>query len=431
MNNPRNNGGGRGSGRRPGFQPTKSSVIFNGGSTYEFLIARPKIREKFIENECWNYVGPLPMAPALMAQALGVPAVAAPPGPAVPNAIIEDLFTAPIPVANLDAAQAIIANKRLAIETTYEENEMDLWDLPPGTMSVTELNIAITKNDAERRKEILKVENDLDKVLEGLLAAVVRWDKDKALHEKKVASCLRVYNSVLGPGPLASIREDLANLRFRAAWIHLNEHYALTANGTQNMSQIAGLLNSAVFDPKHKSMHEHIEEMVLIGNEVTVYGGLAIPEELMREYVMVSIEKSNCDEFADDIKYARRHNSTLQELRDMLQITVSRLEINKSINSLKKKRDHDLEEQVRAAVENKMKASKKSKTSAGKTSAGHKCSHCGKPHKDENCWTIAVCDSCKKTGHISRFCPDQAKPEKASSSAKTVSKREMFAASKL
>ena len=56
------------------------------------------------------------------------------------------------------------------------------------------------------------------------------------------------------------------------------------------------------------------------------------------------------------------------------------------------------------------------------------CKHCSKRHKSEACWKIAVCDLCKVTGHIARFCPTctTTNPVKPENSKKTVSVAGVF-----
>ena len=114
-----NNGGrGHGKGFKQAFNPTSSSsassssqasqALFSGGSTYDFAVAKQKLKNKFIENKCWSYVEmPAPLLGAV-AGALAVPAGGGLPHAAVPAAIIEDIFTTVKPVASQTAAQTIV-----------------------------------------------------------------------------------------------------------------------------------------------------------------------------------------------------------------------------------------------------------------------------------------------------------------------------------
>src|SRR4051794_1959107 len=53
-----------------------TSIIFDGGSGYDWMVARPKIREKFVENECWDIVERAPLPAAVVAAAAGLPPAA-------------------------------------------------------------------------------------------------------------------------------------------------------------------------------------------------------------------------------------------------------------------------------------------------------------------------------------------------------------------
>jgi hypothetical protein len=445
-----NNHGGRGH-SRPSFNQSRSasasSTAFGGshrlfaeGGTYEFALARPKIRERFIENECWSYVNPAdPAAVGVAAAGAGIGGGAAPPHPALPLALLENLFGDPKPASNLDAANLQVAEDRLAAETMYDFNEVDIWDLEDD-MEPEAVQAAILKNDAERRKEIYRIESSVHTVHRGLLLAVVQWDKDKALHEKKQASCLKVFNTSLGPGPLSVIHEELSNLRFRAAWVRLNDHFGLAGGGQQNTASIISLLNNSVYNPD-RSLSQHIEEMILIGAELPAFGGGHMPDELMREYVLASVEKSGHADLIADCQHARRMDLTLVQTRNVFQITISKEATAKSVaKALKRKnKDHDSlvadAEFAAAAAGLHISKNKKFKYGGvpggnGQLSKDYKCKHCGRNHLETVCWLTQTCMKCGQVGHIGRRCPNSSASEKTPTSTKTVSMGGVFAAKK-
>ncbi len=412
------------------------SVIFDRGGAYEFALARAKIRQRFIENECWSYVDPAAAPAIAVAAAVGVPPGGAPPHPAVPAALLENIFGDPQPIANLAAAHLIVADRRLGTETMYDLNEAELWDMD-GVMDGDDIQVAVLKNDMERRKEVLKIENSVPDVERGLLAAVVQWDKDKALHEKKQAACMRVFNNSLGPGPLSVIREDLQAMRYRRAWVRLNDHFGLAGGGQANTSQVIKLLSNAVYNP-HRSLNAHIDEMIVIAGELPAFGGGAMPADLLREYVLASVEKSGHSKLLADCEYVRRAELTLEQARAIFQTTISKeateLSVEKALRKTKREdRDGLLAEAEIAAAAAGMtltsskKARKEKSVKDGATPPV--CKHCGKKHSSEKCWSILECKLCGKTGHIGRFCPETTAAEKPVST-KTVSIGGVFAGRK-
>ncbi len=408
------------------------AVVFDRGGAYEFALARNKIRQRFIEMECWSYVDPADPAAIAIAAAIGVPPGGAPPGPAVPLALLENVFGDPPPIANLAAAQTIAADRRLAAETMFDLNEAELWDMD-GVMEGDEIQIAVMRNDIERRKEILKIESSVPDIERNLLTSLTQWDKDKALHEKKQANCMRVFNTALGPGPLSVIREDLIAMRFRRAWVRLNDHFGLAGEGQSNTSQVLKLLSNALYDIG-RSLNAHIDEMIMIASELPAFGGGAMPAELLREYVIASVEKSGHVKLLADCDHIRRAELTLERARDIFQMTISKEATEKSVNkALRKTKREDregllAEAEFAAAAAGMTLSSKKIKKSV-KGDGKPVCKHCGKPHQSDACWTLVTCNVCGKTGHPDRYCPET-NTAKKSVSTKTVSMGGVFAAKK-
>ncbi len=422
------NNGGRGSGKgsKTSFNPSSSSsgssssqVIFVGGSAYDFALAKQKLKNKFIENKCWSYVEMPPPLLGVVPGAVGVPAVAGIPHPAVPAAIIEDIFNVAKPEANQGIAQAMVQVEINEINAMCDQNQVEIYNMNIGHGVKNQMYF---DNDKKRRELIYNANRSVVQVLERLLSAVTQWHKDKALHEEKVAACLKVFVTYLGPGPLSVINSDLNHMRFRAAWHKLCTRYSTNSGSRQSVSNIMSSLSNAVY-VKNKTIQEHIEEMMLIANECTQVDGVAIPENLVLEYILTSIERSACaSDFEEDVKAIRRFDYNLLKAQETLQTTQNNIASQRTVNKMKNKRARDQEsgeqskghKEILAAatliVQNNNKKPKVSKGDVVKNGTVV-CKLCSKPHKGE-CWTTAICDKCNTVGHIARWCPTNlVKPE--------------------
>jgi hypothetical protein len=83
-----------------------SEVIFNGGSTYDFVIAKGKLRQKFIENQCWNYVI-TNQVENNVEQMLGTSSSSSTPA----DQIVEEMFAIPKPSAEPSIVDKMIEEK--------------------------------------------------------------------------------------------------------------------------------------------------------------------------------------------------------------------------------------------------------------------------------------------------------------------------------
>ncbi len=411
------------------------SKLFYGGSAYDWMVSKNKVRDAFIENGCWSYIQPAPLAVAIVAGAVGVPAGAAAPIPAVVAAIVEDIFVIPRPIATDDAAEAIINNMRQELIDVYDLNDVAINALPGAVMNANGRALALHNSMCERRKEIVRVENTREIVLTRLVNSVVQWEKDRKLHEDKVACCLKVFNSTMGPSPLAVIRAELSELRFRAAWAKLNAHYSTSVGGQQNVSDVLSLMNNAVFYENRKTISEHIEDMLTLANEVSLFHADPLSPPVVLDYILNSIERSECKDFEKDLEDIRRRDVDLVEARRLFQKTESR-KLTKDVVEKQQQKKQKVHANANAVVESPtrresalVKAAALLMQHASPTKnpyASYVCKTCKKTgHSEEKCWLNAECHKCKKVGHLAKFCPDDATTD-SSKSPKKVTITELF-----
>ncbi len=388
-------------------QVSRSARLFNGGSALAFMVARPKIRALFIQNECLEIVE----QPALHA-----PGGAVLPG-VVPGMIIESLFLTPEPPVTAAAVQATIDHNTLAAETAYDLIEQDIWNA--NHLGINAQQDLIRENDKGRTLAILAVQQGYDSIMARLQVAHGQWVKNRDDHRHKIANAVKVFNSSLGPDPLSYIRVDLLHGRYRLAWYRLVQHYTLNVNNGQNIAQVMTALTTAVYDGV-KSVEEHITDMITQGTEIAEYGGHNIPDWMLREYILKSLKVSpHAVDYLEDINYIERHGSTLQEARDFFQTTTSNIQTANAINNSgatnnKKRKDReqsaggkDQDEAVReiqmAANALGYEVSKQNK----KVPTGNKmlCVHCQrKNHKSADCFKLITCGVCGRVGHPDNRC---------------------------
>lgn len=418
MNRKSNAGRGGGKDFYKGYKPVNSEIIFNGGSAYDFILARSKLRQKFIENKCWSYVAPAAVGLEDVGDGFGIPNELGLPHPALPAAIIEDIFDMAKPRANMDYADQLIQDKIDGINEVYNLNEEAIHDVEADdNYTEAQRNLDLMRNDRERRLALLKAEQSRDTILASLLNSLAQWNRDKAVHEEKQGACMKVFTTYLGPGPQSAIHEELSEMRFRAAWAKLNATFSLGNATQQSVAQMTDILTSAVYN-RSKSIQEHVEEMMLLSTEIKQAGGYELPSEILLQFIIKSIENSSSfKDFEDDIKAIRRSGNTLLQAQTIFQNTQSNLDNKKLVEKLNRKREREQGKYSAfggAATVNKPKKSKVSVDSkhdtANVVSAVGVCKHCGsKTHSAERCWTVAKCRDCNKIGHIARFCPDKPK----------------------
>ena len=181
----------------------------------------------------------------------------------------------------------------------------------------------------------------------------------------------------------------------------MNSHYSTSAGGQQNVSDVNNLMNTAVFNPKSKTIAEHIEDMLTLANEVTLAHGAPLADGLILEYILSSMERSECTDYAEDLKDIRRRDVDLVEARRLFQKTESKKLVTELVDKQQRANKRASQTALSADVESPSKRSKKEneliKAAAMIVQNGsspkknpfsaHTCSKCGKVgHGEDKCW---------------------------------------------
>jgi hypothetical protein len=381
-------------------------LIFNGGSSTQFMQARPALVRAFVIEECWIYVN---YHPELGAGPCELPALGA--------AIVENSFTDPMPLLNNVVVAGIIARKIQDRRDLAQFQIDQLAALPGGAMDANTRIVRIMDIGNLLATDILKIEESRSQIEKDLLT------KD---HGKKQGGALKVFTKCLGPEPLAHIAEELDAGNYRAAWVKLNRRYNVTVGGHANVQVILQQLNDAQFNAAGDSIIEHIHDMKMLAMQTREAGvGAGIEDAMLLQFILRSIEKSRDKDFMVDVEHINRHPTgmTLAEAEAVFQRTQARKDAQDAMRQGNRKvgqKDKRLYlAEVQAAIsllekeKNNSKGGKKPKAvkkgpDMSKWSEAKKalqCTKCGnRGHLEVDCWSDKICAKCGKTGHIPLIC---------------------------
>jgi hypothetical protein len=392
-------------------------LIFNGGSSTQFMQARPALVRAFIIEGAWVYVN---YHPALGLGPCELPALGA--------AIVEDTFTDPKPLMT-DVIVAGILQGRIDDRNELAQFQLDqLVALPLAAMNAHARLIRTMDIRNAQATDVLKIEESRQQVQKDLLTMLQRWESMSKDHAKKQAGALRVYTKCLGPEPLAHISDEIDAGHIRAAWIKLNRRYNVTVGGHANVQGILQQLNEAYFNPAGDSIIEHIHDMKMMALQTREAGvGAGIEDAMLLQFILRSVEKSRDKDFLADVEFINRHIPplTLAEAEGVFQRTQSRKDAQEMLAHAsrklgkKDKRAHLAEVQAAISLLEKEKTNKKKKTGAAAPATPDPkkwltreekdalyCPKCkGYGHFERNCFSDKTCRECKAVGHIEKFCP--------------------------
>jgi len=377
----------------------------------DFMIAKSSLIMAFKSEKCYDYVDP--NAGPHIAVADGGRGTAV-----LGAAIVEDMYT-PVTAPDIGApvVNAILTAKRAAIQAVHDDHVARATTLSTtvhGTgfiITARELAIAINDSLTDTAQKLLAVDNERPTIEARLLAALVRWEKLKEAHEEKVAGCIRVFTSCLGPDPKSHLQAELEANQFRKAWVKLNAKYDIRVGGHSNISDLFKILNNVVFNPNEISISEHCEKIRNLCAVSSTYGDVNISDNLMLTYILESVEKSNVKEYVDVVNDVRIRELTLQEAEQQFQRVHSSLMVKKATikaikqevtpkDRKKEKRKFNVNLTELAAVIQELGGQPKKAKALAAGASSDLCTKCGKAgHSTEGCWAEIVCKKCGGKGH--------------------------------
>jgi hypothetical protein len=386
--------------------------LFNTGSSVDWHLAKPKIVTKFREEDCWDLVE----IPALMG-------VADPNGNiAVP--ITEIAFTEVLPIFNEPAF-------RLAYEANLNQvrlqslNSIALSALGPAARAAKEQDVELDFIKGIGRVESAVAEQR--KQVTGEIAAITSRKKD---FDKKVAACIKTFNSSFGPSAKSRIETTgmFAEQRFRQCWWDIDHHYATSvASASSTQTQLVGLVKTATF--QGGDLGEHVNYMSGLLEQCD---GIGMPfnQAMRTQFLVDSILRGKPNRYVQTLELHDQLGTAWPELYAKLQDLDSKAAIARTENHnghrpgvLVHAVDGDMDGSnvAEAACVNQVgappahKEKQKQKPPLRKFGKGTvrkferaKCTRCGKTgHSTERCWLDVVCNTCGKKGHMPFQCPER------------------------
>ena len=176
---------------------------FDGGSALDWNNSRVHLQNMFQPNECWDYVCPPNPVPEDI------------------NLVIENTFADPEP------SLAVIVTDRMiflqaAITTRMDAREAELNGLH---LNANGQALETYRINSERSSELAKLEQSRDSRNKDFISTRDAWLRRKERHRLIQAKCMKVFVNNLGESPRSIVKDLLAELKFRAAWIKLSRTY--------------------------------------------------------------------------------------------------------------------------------------------------------------------------------------------------------------
>ena len=389
-----------------------TSVIFNSGSPISFAIAKSKIVNAFIAEDCFDYID----------------------YDITNNTIAEESFDDPEPDRNAMVTTQLTNNIN-SINAHY--NAIDAaTQAAAGTLLPATLN-SMTVNNNLKRLDALHTANmnahQLEKIYNDALST---WKKNKKEHRQKQANCMKVFNKVFGGTTLSLVRENLNRQRYRAAWKQIIDKNALAIGGQANVTAIMHQLTTATYNPK-TSLTGHLNMFNVLFEQIEAFGEQPISDNMRLGYILESFSRNNDHQYKKVIDYIKMSSmdypTSLVQLykRESELFTTHKTQNNSNNNRTtnnnnnKSNNTNNSDNDAQALIAKSSNSSNSSSNDNNKTNRycnkckrhGHtdnycrshlQCTKCNKSgHTDENCYTVIPCNKCGKVGHNLKYCPNE------------------------
>ena len=219
-------------------------IIWNGGNTAGWVVARSKLANKFKEEQCWE--------------------------------LIEDheLFDVPIPEEVVQVNGEI--DRELAENITARNLKIGIINTAriDGILTAEQEQGELMKVNLDHAEANLKTNAKLPALQKDFRTMLNDWEFKRNRYRKKVARGLKVYSTHLGDSSKAIIRAQLNDSDVFGAWGTLNTYY-MDGNTLSSTSQMIESLSKLKWDTTKTTLAIHIgifEELVanVIANGVNL-----------------------------------------------------------------------------------------------------------------------------------------------------------------
>jgi len=385
-----------------GKASTNKKPFFNGGSAADWLIIRPKIQMEFKIKSCFSLIERAP--PILQVQAHGYM------GPDVwlAAAIVEDLFLEVKPDTSPHAVDQIIQDSVDARQALHVQEMARLTGLLPPVLTANDQAYRLSAETAKLATDLLKIHENRPLIEARLIASLQRYETLKTRSETRFANGLETYTTCFGREPLGVIRQELACGELRAAWNKIDDTYGVNVDGHAHMSILLNVLGNITFQPEKKSLHEHIEDMKILADQVTEFGGggaVQIGEALLLTYLCDSIKRSTHKEHKEDVKWIENGSETLAEAERRFQRTSSKLKLKATESQHLSGTSHRSEKANVSLTNKEKKRLREEYTNELRNMSISESANTANPAKKPASKDKIMCDKCKRLGyHTTQSC---------------------------
>ena len=222
---------------------------FDGGSALDWNNSKVHLQNLFQANECWEYVCPHDPIPLNIED------------------VLENEFTEVAPVYSVMVTDRI-AFMEHAITERMDDREATLAEY---NLAAAVNNVEAYRIQVERSSELAKLEQNRDGREKDFMLSRDAWQKRKERHLLIQSKCMTVFVKNLGESPRSIIKDLLAAMKFRAAWVKLIKTYASNLGNQQNTVEILHHLGVCRLDRNVKPFRKHIQYMNMLFDQIAQY----------------------------------------------------------------------------------------------------------------------------------------------------------------
>jgi hypothetical protein len=392
---------------KPTIVPTKSmsEFLFNTGSSVDWQQAKSRIISRFREEDCWDLVEvPIGMG---IADANGAIAP-----------IVEVIFNEVEPVFDeINFRNNFLAN------VTQIRDQLNAF-VTDSAMAAAAKAAKLHDNELDYIKGRGKVEQAVFDARKAIGSEYSAYQNRKREFAKKVAACIKTFNSIFGPSAKSRIETTgmFAEKRFRQCWFDLDLHYSTgVGSTTSSQTQVLGMIKSAVFNGRDLGEHVQYLNGLLVQCDQM---GLGFSEKIKTQFLVDSINKSGPNRYTKVLELHDQLGTEWSEVYGKLQDIDSKIAISRtengngnhhrgvSVHAVYGDADDDDDGGREPALLNFVGDGGKHKKGFKSHGKGpikkfelKKCTKCGKNgHLADACWSDKTCPKCGQKCHLAPNC---------------------------
>lgn len=360
-----------------------STVLFSNGSSLDWQRSREKLVNKFKEEGCWTLVEvPTDMVPE-------------------PNPLINQLLLVEVLFNEVEPSRNTIEEKLVQYdqecETLHAEN-VALINAAGLTASDRAKQLLANNQDFSKRKFNRKqVGEDLEKIF---LNQVSLYESKKREHERKVASCIKVFTNYIGPSALSVVKTHLEQNKFRRSWYELDKHYSADSGGRQTRTTVYNILNNLSFEGRNFTNHlKNFNDLV----DQSISLGHTIDSDMRFQLLSDSIKRGNNRDYDKTLEYSELQGISYPEFVSKLQTRSSQLLLESSTSPKVAQVTPEKANNVDFATLLSTKAGRKFIAAAMKEATSSNSNSNNNSNVNKNSVTVK-CELCSRVGHNQKSC---------------------------